>query len=150
MATSELHLDQAVRRTIYDGIIQTGLAPSIAEVASTLAVPVAEVQASYRRLADAHILVLQQDSQVLMVDPFSAVPTPFFVQVASRSYFGNCIWDALGIPAMLKEDTIIRASCGDCGTAMTFRITQGVLEPVKGIAHFAIPAAHWWENIVYT
>ena len=32
-----------------------------------------------------------------------------------RSYFGNCIWDALGVAAMLGEDVEIPAACGDCG-----------------------------------
>jgi hypothetical protein len=55
----------------------------------------------------------------------------------------------MGIPAMLHQDAVIRASCGDCGTAMTLRITNGSLEPAEGIAHFAIPAAHWWDDIVF-
>jgi hypothetical protein len=37
-----------------------------------------------------------------MANPFSAVPTPFLVRSGDRSWYGNCIWDALGIPAMLQ------------------------------------------------
>ena len=47
-----------------------------------------------------------------MAEPFSAVPTPFAVYVDDQRYFGNCIWDALGIPAMLHADARIESSCG--------------------------------------
>jgi hypothetical protein len=77
------------------------------------------------------------------------VPTPFLVKVGDRSYYGNCIWDAMGIPAMLKKDAVIEASCGCCSTAMNLLVTNGSLEEARGIAHFAIPAAHWWDDIVF-
>ena len=84
-----------------------------------------------------------------MANPFSAVPTPFLVKAGGRSYYGNCIWDAMGVPAMLKQDALIEASCGCCGSAMNLKITNGSLEETGGIAHFAIPAAHWWDDIVF-
>jgi hypothetical protein len=95
-------------------------------------------------------LVLQKGSgEVLMANPFSAVPTPFLVKAGDCSYYGNCIWDAMGIPAMLKQDAFIEASCGCCSTAMNLKITNGSLEEARGLAHFAIPAAHWWDDIVF-
>ncbi|MDE3090925.1 MAG: hypothetical protein KGJ80_16245 [Chloroflexota bacterium] len=147
---SKVVLDQAVRRYIYDQVMKVGVPPTIAQAAIALSTTRADMQALFQQLADAHMLVLQKDTgEVLMANPFSAVPTPFLAQVGERSYFGNCIWDVMGIPAMLHQDAIIRASCGDCGTAMTLRITNGSLEPIEGIAHFAIPAAHWWDDIVF-
>ena len=44
------------------------------------------------------------------------------------------------------SDALIQTSCGDCGTAMTLRVVDGSLEPAIGIAHFAVPAAHWWAR----
>ena len=147
---SKALLDQRVRSYIYDQIMKVGVSPTIEETATALSAILADVEESFRRLADAHMLVLQKGTrEVLMANPFSAVPTPFLAHVGERSYFGNCIWDVMGIPAMLHQDAIIRASCGDCGTAMTLRITNESLEPVEGIAHFAIPAAHWWDDIVF-
>jgi len=130
--------------------MRNGLPPTILETERSLGAQAGEVCASLQRLAEAHMLVLQKDSgEVLMANPFSAVPTAFLVQVGNRTYFGNCIWDALGIPAMLKQDAVLRCSCGDCGTAMTLRISQGALEPADGIVHFALPAARWWDDIVF-
>lgn len=147
----KLAVDRLVRHCIYDGLLTTAVCPTAAEIATLQSVPLSEVRAALDRLADAHMLVLQPGTgEVLMANPFSTVPTPFLVRAGARSYFGNCIWDALGIPAMLHEDAVIEASCSDCGAAMTLRITYGALEPTEGLAHFAVPAAHWWDNIVFT
>lgn len=143
-------LDKAVRYHVYDKVMHAGLPPTIAETSSALARSLDEVKASFERLADGHIIVLQKgSSEILMANPFSAVPTPFLVRVRDRSYYANCIWDAMGIPAMLKQDAIIEASCGCCSTSMTLKLTNGSLEEDQGLAHFAIPAAHWWDDIVF-
>ena len=135
---------------VYDYVMREGLPPAIAETSSALARSPDEVGDSFQRLANGHILVLQKGSgEILMANPFSAVPTPFLVKAGGRSYYGNCIWDAMGIPAMLKQDATIEASCGCCSTAMSLKVTNGSLEEARGLAHFAIPAAHWWDDIVF-
>jgi hypothetical protein len=145
------NFDPAVRRYVYDLALQTGRPPTAAETAAALSTTPAEVQASFRRLADAHIVVLQRDTgELLMANPFAAVPTPFLAQVDGRTYYANCVWDVMGIPAMLRRDAVIQTSCGDCGTAVTLRIVNGSLEPAVGIVHFAVPAAQWWADIVFT
>jgi hypothetical protein len=146
----EAALDYEFRRYVYDHTMKDCLPPTMAETASALSTTPDNVETSLRRLADGHILVLQRGSgEILMANPFSAVPTPFLVRAGELSWYGNCIWDAMGIPAMLKEDATIEASCGCCGTAMHLAVTNGSLEEAPGIAHFAIPAAHWWDDIVF-
>ena len=146
----ETALDYEARRYAYDHVMKTGLPPTIAETASALSTTPDAVEASFQRLADGHTLVLQRGiGEILMANPFSAVPTPFLVRAGDGSWYGNCIWDAMGIPAMLKRDATIEASCGCCGTAMHLTVVNGSLEEAPGIAHFAIPAAHWWDDIVF-
>jgi hypothetical protein len=146
----EAAFDYEARRYVYDHVMNEGLPPTIAETASALSTTPGSVAASFQRLADGHVLVLQRGSgEILMANPFSAVPTPFLVRAEDRSWYGNCIWDAMGIPAMLKLDATIEASCGCCGTAMHLTVTEGSLQEASGIAHFAIPAAHWWDDIVF-
>ncbi len=146
----KIAFDKAVRYHVYDYVMREGLPPTMAETSSALSRSSDEVRASFQRLADGHILVLQKGSgEILMANPFSAVPTPFLVKVEDRSYYGNCIWDAMGIPAMLRQDATIEASCGCCSTAMHLKVTNGELEKAHGIAHFAIPAARWWDDIVF-
>ncbi|MGH7336062.1 MAG: organomercurial lyase [Myxococcota bacterium] len=143
-------VDFAVRAAVYDGAIGSGAVPTSAQLAERLALQRSRVHESLERLAAAKTLVLQLESrEILMASPFSAVPTPFAVRAAGRRYYGNCVWDALGIPAMLGADAEIEASCGCCGEAMRLAVAGGELESVAGVVHFAIPAARWWQDIVY-
>jgi len=151
MSDPDATFDPAVRRYIYDHAMRQGAPPESAATAQALASPVARVQAAYQRLAAAHVIVLQPDTtEILMAAPFSAVPTPFQVQRGDRIWYGNCIWDALGIPAMLHEDARIQTACGCCGTALPLTIRDGALVEAEGVIHFAIPAARWWDNIVFS
>jgi hypothetical protein len=151
MHTEPENASGGVRCFVYDYVIREGLPPSIAVAAEALSRTADETKAAFQRLADEHVLVLQKGSdEILMAAPFSAVPTPFLVKVGEREYYANCIWDALGIPAMLKRDADITSSCGCCGRAMKLRIANNALAEARGLAHFALPAARWWDNVVFT
>lgn len=148
--TNADRFDCDTRRIVYDTTLQRGTPPSMVEVALALAAPPDDVRASFQRLAAGRVLVLQGETgEILMAPPFSAVPTSFLVEVGNLSAFGSCIWDALGIAAMLRRDALIRTSCGDCGAAMALRVV-GDRVVGEGILHFAVPARDWWEDIVFT
>ena len=66
------------------------------------------------------------------------------------TYWGICIWDALGIPAALDADAVITAPCGDCGSELDFEVRGGELVKGEGVVHFAVPAHEWWDNIGFT
>jgi hypothetical protein len=150
MNLSIMDFDTSVRSLVYFTVINTGVVPLADDVASSLDATRGEVLASFRRLADARIVALQPDrGELLMVPPFSAVPTPFFVVAGSIKAFANCIWDALGIAAMLHSDARIQTSCGDCGTSMDVEVRDGNVLG-EGVVHFAIPARSWWKDIVFT
>jgi hypothetical protein len=150
MPNSHEERDSRARASVYDGTMATGLPPTINELAQRLGMSSDGVRESLERLASARALVLQRESrEVLMANPFSAVPTPFAVHAGGRLYYGNCIWDALGIPAMLQADARIESSCGCCGEAMSLSVQDGKLRQDDGIVHFAIPAHRWWQDIVY-
>jgi len=89
-----------------------------------------------------------------MANPLSAVPTPFLVQTEGgsgpRGWYGNCIWDALGVIAMLQGDGRVLSSCACCGEGMTVSVRRGEVscEP-PGLVHFALPARQWWSDIVF-
>jgi len=143
--------DLQVRKTVYDVAMQRGYPPTQAEAASYLQATIQEVSAAFQHLAAGRVLVLQPESgEILMANPFSAVPTPFLVQLDAYSCYGNCIWDALGVMAMLKKDGRIATSCPDCGTALEVRVANGSVQATQGLIHFAIPALHWWDDVVFT
>src|SRR4029077_16278688 len=102
MNESDLH--NRVRAFVFDEFMQHNHAPSAAETAQALGFDSATVRDAYRALADGHVIVLQSSGDILTATPYTAVPTPFVVETARRSYNGICIWDALGIVANLGWD----------------------------------------------
>jgi DNA-binding transcriptional MocR family regulator len=144
-----------VRVRLYQMFLKLGRCPSSAEVAAALGCGVSDVATAFQELASAHMLVLQPGSrEVLMANPLSAVPTPFAVETESeagpRSWYGNCIWDGLGVIAMLQRDGRVLTSCGCCGESMIVSVREGEAEAKPpGIVHFAIPARRWWDDIVF-
>jgi hypothetical protein len=147
-----MDFDITVKLNIYETIAATGRAPAAPEVAGALDSPTAEVQAAFRRLAGKRLLVLEpgDPSRIRMAPPFSGVETPFRVRVGGRTYFANCVWDALGVPAALGADADVAAACGDCGEPMSLQVQAGRPVPQDCAIHFAVPAAKWWEDIIYT
>lgn len=147
--TTDSFLDE-LRRHIYRHFLRQGRAPLVAEIAQHFSCPVRQVRTSLQRLSQNHAFVLQENGELWRAAPFSAVPTAFPVQVGRKSWYGNCVWDALGIPAMLQQDALIPASCGCCNYEMTLNISGGKLREKRGIIHFAVPARQWYEDIVFT
>lgn len=143
-------LEKRLRTLIYRHFIQKQRAPTLAEMAKMLSRPLLEIRAAVERLGQSHAIVPQEDGELWRAAPFSAIPTAFPVEIGKRSWYGNCIWDALGIPAMLHKNGRVLASCGCCNAAMTLTIKNGALEQTEGIIHIAVPARHWYEDIVFT
>ena len=76
--------------------------PRPGEIATALARPQPEVEDSLRRLAAGRVLILAPGTaNVWAPNPFCAVPSNFKVSARGRTYWGICIWDALGIAAAL-------------------------------------------------
>jgi len=130
--------------------MKSGTPPLARDVAQVLGMHERDVTGSFQRLADAHMLVLQRDTpEILMAMPYSAVPTAFVVHAAGARAFANCMWDALGIAAMLHADAQIHTSCADCGTAAEIRVeNERVIG--EGFVHFARPVREWWNDVVFT
>ena len=143
--------DRAVRLHIYHHFAALGHPPTTRETARTLGKPLAEIEDAYRRLAAGRIVVLEPGAlDIRMANPLSAVPTPFRVETIGKSFYGNCVWDGLGVIALFGGDGKVIAECGDCGAPMQLTVQNGQLVEGDGVIHFAIPAAHWWDDIVFT
>ncbi|HUF52777.1 MAG TPA: organomercurial lyase [Dehalococcoidia bacterium] len=147
----DFDFDTRVRLHVYYHLLGSGRAPSPAETASALGTPVQQVEAALGRLHDAHLLVLAPGtSDVWMANPLSAIPTAFEVDVGERTWYGNCIWDAMGVAAMLGVNATIRTPCPDCQERLLVRVESQSLVSADGVIHFAVPARQWWYDIGYT
>jgi len=87
-----------------------------------------------------------------MANPFSAVPTPYRVWAAGRWWYANCAWDAFGVCAALATDGRVVTTCRDCGDPMSVEVRDR--RPGHGgsvlLFHCLVPAARWWDDIVFT
>jgi hypothetical protein len=144
-------LDDDVRVFVYRFMVDNRRPPMPIEIGTALGTGSAEIEAALTRLADAHVLVLAPGTPYIwLANPLSALPSPFAVTAGGRQYFGICIWDALGVIAMLGDEGRVTCLCPDCGEELTVRVRDGQVEPHGYVIHYAIPAAHWWDDIGYT
>jgi hypothetical protein len=149
-AAEHAEFDNSLRLCTYRHVVASGKAPTVAQAASEMGGSDAQVRAGYARLSESHAFMLTEGGELWRVAPFSALPTAFPVATGGLTYYANCIWDALGIPAMLGQDATIPASCGCCNLEMTLRVKAGSLLPHEGLIHVAVPARRWYEDVVFT
>jgi hypothetical protein len=144
--------DLDVRRHVYASVVANGRPPTVSEAAVALERHDDEVAGAYRRLHDAHALVLFPDStEIWMANPFCFAPTPHRVTAAGREWTGTCAWDALGIPWALHADGRVATECACCGESLELDVRGGEL--VLGsdlLVHFVVPARRWWDDIGFT
>jgi len=143
--------DSDVRNAIYAHLVDTSAAPSVADLEVRLGMSGAEIRAAYQRLYSRRVLVLGSDGEtIVMAPPFAGIPTQHRVAVGAREYFANCAWDAFGIPAALHAPGIVRSRCEQSREPLTVLIDQDGPAPEPCVAHFAVPAALWWQDIGFT
>jgi hypothetical protein len=139
-----------VREAIYSRIVATGTAPTAGEAAAIAGVTAATAEQEFRDLAAAHVIVLDGDTtRILFAPPFSAVPTGFGVHAQGRAYFGVCAWDAFGVAAALQTDARIEAVCAWSGDPIVCGVERERPYGI-GVIHLLVPAAHFWDDIVFT
>ena len=131
---------------------ESGVAPTSAEVAAVTDVEEVDVRAAFTHLHANRLLVPEpgDPSRIRMAPPFSGVVTAFPVHAQGKRYYANCVWDAFGVAAALHTDAVIPASDGFTGEPLMLEVkdAQPVAQPY--VAHFAVPAAHWWDDIIHT
>jgi hypothetical protein len=143
----------ALRVFVYDALIGSGTMPSIALVAAHLGATAENTRAALRGLRVGKTLLPHPDTgEIWMAGPFAAAPTSYRVSGRRVSWWANCAWDMLGIPAIVGESVEISASCTDCDLPMTVRVDPrtGPVPGTDGLVHFLVPARRWYDDIGFT
>lgn len=143
-------VDRGLRHFVYQHILHKEKVPLVADMCRALSLPKPRIRASLERLCFSHAFMMQEDGELWRAAPFSATPTAFPVRIGEQSWFGNCIWDALGIPAMLGKDALIDSACGCCNYQMPIEVKGGKLRSNAGVIHIAVPARDWYKDVVFT
>jgi hypothetical protein len=143
--------DVRLRLQIYREFVSRGRAPAATDLSRQLYCSPRTVRAGLERLAGNHVIALEAGAgEILRAAPFWATPTAFQVESGRKNWWASCIWDALGIPAMLGRDVRILTSCGCCGEALTPAVRGGKVQKIRAVIHFAVPARRWYEDLVFT
>jgi hypothetical protein len=140
-----------VRAFVYRHFAETTRPPRVEEVASHFALTAEEVISTYEELHQRHALSLKPGThEVLMANPFSGVETPFRVRANGKTYFANCAWDSLGIPAALHTDAEIEAACAQSGDPIHLTVRDQQVLHTDGLVHFLIPFREWYDDLTFT
>jgi hypothetical protein len=146
-----VELETRVKLAVYRHFAETGGRPGVAEVAERAHLDLPSVLRSYTGLRAQRLLVVEEDgSSIRMAPPFSGVPTPHAVVVDGVTYFANCAWDAFGIPAALHRPGEVKSQCEQSGEPLRLAVGINGPEPSSWLFHCLVPAAKWWDDIVFT
>jgi hypothetical protein len=143
--------DLLLRAAVYRHFADKAQAPTIEDMCHVMRTAPGEVRDAYQRLYAKRMLVPMPDGEsIRMAPPFSGIPTQHVVRANGKEYFANCAWDSFGIPAALHADGDVRSRCEHTHESLRVPIGTGGPPPSSWVFHVAVPAAHWWRDIVYT
>lgn len=146
-----IEFETKVKQAVYGHFAETGRRPSPGEVAGRVGADVARVLDAYRSLRAQRVLVLEADgSSIRMAPPFSGVPTQHIVAAGGNQYFANCAWDALGVIAAFRKPGTVHSRCEQSGEPFHLAVDLARPEPSDWFFHCLVPAAKWWDDIVFT
>jgi hypothetical protein len=121
------------------------------DIAARVGVPVSDVREIFGRLRAQRVLVLEADAEsIRMAPPFSGVPTQHRVTAEGVTYYANCAWDALGIPAALHRPATVHSRCEQSLQPLELAVSDSGPESSDWLFHCVVPASKWWDDIVFT
>jgi hypothetical protein len=150
-AQPSVNFQLEVKRAVYRRFAETGSRPSALEIAEQLGSTPDSVRSAFAGLRANRVLFLEPDGHAIrMAPPFSGVPTQHVVTSGGVSYFANCAWDALGIPAALHRPAVVHSRCEQSGEPLVLAIANRGPEPSSWLFHCVVPAVNWWDDLVFT
>lgn len=142
----------ATRRFIYSYVATEGSPPTAEAIAHHRNASLDDARETLKVLGVTKRVILHPESgEIWMCGPFSAVPTRFRVHGEGASWWANCAWDMLGIPASLGISARVETSCACCDEPMLIQVDadRGPLTS-EGLVHIFLPARRWYDDIGFT
>ena len=142
------------RHFVYSYIADTTRPPSVDKTAAHFGISAEEASELYKELHNRHALFLELGKMAIrMANPFSGIPTDFKVHANGKTYFANCAWDMLGIPAALHCDAVIDAVCTESNDTVRLEIKNGQItnhQFTDLLIHFPLPFSRWYDDLIFT
>jgi hypothetical protein len=104
-----------------------------------------------QRLHDERHVVLR-DGEIAMAHPFASIPLGFSVMGRATLWWGGCCWDSFALPHLLPDEgsVLVATRCPGCGAALAWDVGRDAPPGGDEVAHFLVPAAHIWDDVVHT
>jgi hypothetical protein len=151
METTITEFDLNIRYQIYRLFADQCRAPAYQEIAGLLHVAEAEVRDSFHRLHERHMIFLEPGAHTIrMANPFSAIPTGFRVRSGVKTWWANCAWDSMGIPAALNINAHIEAAYPAAQEIVQLQVTDGTVDGKNHLVYFPLPFSRWYDDLVFT
>jgi hypothetical protein len=151
MATLTEKMLWEMRAFVYGHFATTARPPSVEETAARFALAHDKAASAFEELHRRHAFVLKPGThEILMANPFSGVETLFKVHANHKTYFANCAWDSLGVPAALHADAQIEAACARTAEPIRLNIKDGEVSTSKALVHFLLPFRDWYNDLGFT
>ncbi len=130
------------RLAVYRSFAETGRAPEPGSLADGV----------LRELHEQRHVVLDRDGRIVMAHPFAAVPLGFAAMGRETLWWGGCAWDSFALAHLLPDEpeVLVATRCPGCGAALAWVVDRDAPPAGEQVAHFLIPAAHMWDDVVET
>jgi hypothetical protein len=116
-----------------------------------LGIPLDGVQDALVRLDEEGVIALYPETGALwLAHPFSAADEPFKVRTDEGTWDAVCVWDGLGVLAVLGSDGDVATKCPDCDESLELSVRSNAIAPSDYVVHFGVPARRWYEDIAHT
>ncbi|HEY5629198.1 MAG TPA: organomercurial lyase, partial [Candidatus Limnocylindrales bacterium] len=121
-------------------------------LAAGLGAGVREVATGLRELAARRHLALDEAGRVVLAHPFATVDLGFSVKGSKTLWWGGCVWDSFAIPDLVPDEpeVLVATTCQGCGRAHAWVVGRDAPPAGDQVAHFLVPVAHMWDDVVYT
>ena len=143
---------EALRVAVYEGFAHDGRAPHVTTLAARFGVGDDAIARGLSVLDDARHLVLGESGEIVMAHPFASIPLGFSVMGASTLWWGGCCWDSFAVPHLVPSEpsVLVATTCPGCGAALAWTVNRDGPPSGDEVAHFLVPAAHMWDDVVHT
>ncbi len=139
------------RHFVYAHIAETTRPPSVDETAAHFSISIEEASELFKELHNRHALFLDFAKMAIrMANPFSGIPTDYKVHANGKTYFANCAWDMLGIPAALHCDAVIDAVFTESKESVRLEVKNGKVTNGDLLVHFPLAFSRWYDDLVFT
>ena len=139
-----------LRLGVYSALASTGRAPAPGDLAAALGVSRDDVATGLRQLAAARHLALDADGHVVLAHPFATIDLGFSVKGSHTLWWGGCVWDSFAIPHLVPDEpeVLVATTCQGCGRPHAWVVNREAAPAGDQVAHFLVPAAHLWDDVV--